>query len=76
MCAPEVTDVKGIVKFIGKSVFRHQNVGGSTPLPQIFVWVATAPLLHRLCIYVSMYRRDIHWQPSEKISFENLTDMS
>ena len=43
MCAPEVAVVKGIVKFIGKSVFRHQNEGGSTPLPQILFGVATAP---------------------------------
>ena len=26
-CALEVTDVTGIVKYIGKSVFRDQNVG-------------------------------------------------
>ena len=38
MCAPEVVDVKGIVKFIGKSVFRHQNEVGSTPPPPNFVW--------------------------------------
>ena len=73
MCAPEVADVKGIVKFIGKSVFRHQNEGGSTPLPQILFGVATAPPTPPP---MYLYRRDIHWQPSEKISFENLTDMS
>ena len=28
----EVADVTGIVKYIGKSVFRHQNVGGSSSL--------------------------------------------
>ena len=57
MCAPEVADVKGIVKFIDKSVFRHQNVGGSTPLPQIFVWGgygSPTPLP------MYLYRRDMH----------------
>ena len=57
MCAPEVAVVKGIVKFIGKSVFRHQNEGGSTPLPQILFGVATAPPTPPP-MYV--YRRDIH----------------
>ena len=33
-CALEVTDVTGIVKYIGKSVFRDQNVGEAPPPPQ------------------------------------------
>ena len=33
----EVADVTGIVKNIGKSVFRHQNVGGGL-CPLIFVF--------------------------------------
>ena len=58
MCAPEVADVKDIVKFIGKSVFRHQNERGSTPLlPQILFGVATAPPTPPP---MYLYRRDIH----------------
>ena len=35
----KVADVTGIVKNIGKSVFRHQNVGGGGGLcPLIFVF--------------------------------------
>ena len=35
----EVADVTGIVKNIGKSVFRHQDVGGGGALgPLIFVF--------------------------------------
>ena len=38
-CALEVTDVSGIVKYIGKSVFRDQNVGEAPPPPnEILVW--------------------------------------
>ena len=39
----KVADVTGNVKYICKSVFRHQNVGGSTP--QIFVWGTMDTLL-------------------------------
>ena len=34
----EVTDVTGIVKYIGKSVFRDQNAGEASPPPEILVW--------------------------------------
>ena len=53
MCAPEVADVKGIVKFIGKSVFRHQNEGGSTPSPKFCLGWLRRPLLRRLCIFIA-----------------------
>ena len=36
-------DVKVIVKYIGNSVFRHQNVEGGGGVPPIFVWGAKAP---------------------------------
>ena len=43
----EVADVTGIVKNIGKSVFRHQNVGGGggRPAPQFFFLANPCPSL-------------------------------
>ena len=55
MCAlHEVADVTDVVKYIGKSVFRHQNVGGSTHSPKFLLGGgATVPLLYRLCIFIA-----------------------
>ena len=39
----EVTDVTGIVKYISKSVFRHQNVGGSVPPNFCLGWELRPP---------------------------------
>ena len=41
----EVADVTGIVKYISKSVWRHQNVGQLCPQPHFFWGVGLQPAL-------------------------------
>ena len=57
----EVTDVTVIVKYISKSVFRHQNTGGSVPPNFCLGWELRppCPLLRRLWYYFSKVIHDL-----------------